>query len=95
MNSCTSQAEVQIPYFVTEKFIDEVVLPYAEVLPLGLNEYRASIEAMGEAHLKPSDALHIASMMLNGVTTIASEDRGLDATSNVNGIWLTESSTNL
>ena len=89
-----SSKRYNVPYQVTAKFIDDAVLPYAEVLPLGLNEYRASIEAMGEAHMKPSDPLHVASMRLNGVAAIASEDRGLDATSNINRIWLTESSTN-
>jgi len=83
-----SKKGYNVPYTATTAFIDTVVLPFTEVLPLGLNEHRASLEYLRETHLKPSDALHVASMMLNSVATIASEDRGLDSVPKISRIWL-------
>jgi uncharacterized protein len=83
-----SKKKYNVPYSVTTKFIEDIVLPFTEILPLGLNEYNASVEVIEEAHLKPSDALHIASMRLNDVAVIASEDRELDSASNIRRIWL-------
>lgn len=83
-----SKKRYNVPYPVTTEFIDDVVLPFTEMLSLGLPEYQASTEIIEEARLKPSDALHLASMRLNNITTIASEDRELDNASKINRIWL-------
>ena len=78
---------------MTTEFIDDVVLPFTEILPLGLPEYQASIEMIEDVRLKPSDALHLASMRLNSIAAIASEDQGLDKASKINRIWLTRAHT--
>jgi predicted nucleic acid-binding protein len=83
-----SKMRYNVPYTATAAFIDTVTLPFTEVLPLGLNEHKTSIELLNETHLKPSDALHIASMMSNNLTTIASEDKELDGVPKINRIWL-------
>jgi predicted nucleic acid-binding protein len=83
-----SKKRYNVPYPVTTEFINDVVLPFTEMLSLGLPEYQASTEIIEEARLKPSDALHLASMRLNNITTIASEDRELDNASKINRIWL-------
>ena len=75
------------------EYIKDIVLPFAEVLPLSLNEYHVSVEEIGEDHLKPSDTLHVASMRLNGVAIIASENRELDVASKTRRIWLPDLST--
>ena len=82
-----SKKRYNVPYPVTTLFIDDVVLPFTEMLPLGLPEYQASTKIIEEARLKPSDALHLASMRLNNIATIASEDRELDNASKINRIW--------
>jgi predicted nucleic acid-binding protein len=84
-----SRKRYNVPYPVTAEFIDDVVLPFTEILPLGLSEYHASAEMIEEARLKPSDALHLASMRLNSIETIASEDQELDKASKINRVWLT------
>ncbi len=84
-----SRKRYNVPYPVTIEFIHDVVLPFTEILPLGLPEYQASTEIIEEARLKPSDALHLASMRLNSIATIASEDQELDKASKINRIWLT------
>jgi predicted nucleic acid-binding protein len=83
-----SRKRYNVPYSVTTSFIDDVVLQFTEVLPLGLSEHQTSQELLRETHLKPSDALHVASMILNSVTLIASEDRELDGVSKIRRIWL-------
>jgi predicted nucleic acid-binding protein len=88
-----SRKRYNVPYDLTTSFIDEVVLPFTEVLPLGLSEYKTSQELLRDTHLKPSDALHVASMILNSVTLIASEDRELDGVSRIRRIWLPDSPT--
>ena len=37
-----SNKRYNVPYIVTTSFIDDVVLPFTEVLTLGLNEHQAS-----------------------------------------------------
>ena len=83
-----SRKRYNVPYHVTTEFIDNVVLPFTEILPLSLPEYQASTEMIEEARLKPSDALHLASMRLNSIETIASEDQELDKVLKINRIWL-------
>jgi predicted nucleic acid-binding protein len=84
-----SRKRYNVPYPVTTEFIHDVVLPFTEMLPLGLPEYQASTEIIEEARLKPSDALHLASMRLNSIATIASEDQELYKASKINRIWFT------
>jgi uncharacterized protein len=83
-----SKKKFNVPYPASLEFIENVVLPFVEVLELGLPEYRTSTEIIMKTHLKPSDALHIASMRLNNISTIASEDRELDNAENINRIWI-------
>ena len=88
-----SRKRYNVPYAVTTSFIDDVVLPFTEVLPLGLSEHMTSQELLRDTHLKSSDALHVASMILNGVAVVASEDKELDGVSKIRRIWLPESPT--
>ena len=56
-------------------FNENVILPFTEKLQLGIPEYKTSTEIIVKTHLKPYNALHVASMRLNNISTIASEDR--------------------
>ncbi len=74
----------------TLKLLDRAILPYVDVLPLGLEEYLKAKEYMVRYRLKPSDALHLAVMDSNGLQVIATEDKDFDRT-HVKRIWLNDS----
>ena len=38
--------------------------------------------------LKPSDALHVATMLSNHITTIISEDRDFDKIDSIKRVWV-------
>ncbi len=76
----------------TLELIDRVVLPYVDVLPLGLEEYLKAKEHMVRYRLKPSDALHLAVMDNNGLQVIATEDKDFDRT-HVKRIWIDNETT--
>ena len=84
-----SRRKYRVPYDVSIEFIESIVLPYVEVLPLAAEELREASEILRSSNVKPSDALHIAVMKLNGITKIASEDRELDKIEGIERIWLT------
>jgi len=71
----------------TLELIDRAILPYVDILPLGLEEYLKAKEYMVKYRLKPSDALHLAVMDSNGLQVIATEDKDFDRT-HVKRIWI-------
>jgi predicted nucleic acid-binding protein len=71
----------------TLKFIDHTVLPHVELLPIGAELYpffRLYIIKFG---LKPSDALHAATVKRYRLDAIASEDRDFERVG-IKKIWL-------
>ena len=84
-----SRRKYRVPHDVSIEFIESIVLPYAEVLPLATEEFREATEILKSSNVKPSDALHIAVMKLNGISKIVSEDRELDKIEGIERIWLT------
>ena len=75
-----------VPFRHTVQLLDEVVLPYTGVLSLGYEEYARARELLGL--LKPSDALHVAAMLNNGVRVIASEDEDFDRVEGIRRLWV-------
>jgi len=71
----------------TLELIDKAVLPYVDVLSIGLNEYLKAREVMKKFGLKPSDAIHIATIENYGLQAIASEDRDFDVVG-IKRIWI-------
>lgn len=59
----------------TIEFIDKVILPYTDLLPLGLEEYLEAKKLIKQYNLKPSDALHAATILTNKLDAIVSEDK--------------------
>jgi len=82
-----SKRKYNAPYDLTLSFIDSIVLPYVEILPLGEEEYMKASEILKTYEIKPSDALHIAAMALNGITKIASEDEEMEKVEEIQRIW--------
>ena len=75
-----------VKYEDTLRFLDEVVLPYVKILSLRQEEYVKARNYMGA--LKPSDALHVAVMLNNGINLIASEDRDFDRMEGIKRVWV-------
>ncbi len=83
-----SAKKYKVPYEISLDFIDHLVMPFVRILPLGEDEYKEAAEIIKKYGVKPSDALHVAAMMLNGIVRVASEDRELDKVEGINRVWL-------
>lgn len=73
-----SRKRYGVPYEATIEFIDRAVVPFVELLPFGLEEYLAARKYVTVHGLKPSDALHAATIEVNGLHAVASEDRDFE-----------------
>jgi len=82
-----SRKKYGIPFEETIEFIDRAVLPYAEILPIGLDEYLKAKTIMVKYKLKPSDSIHVATILNNGLQAIASEDEDFDKTG-IKRLWI-------
>lgn len=83
-----SKKRYNVPYEISIKFLESIVLPYVQILPLSEVEYKKASEILKINNVKPSDALHIAVMIINNITKIASEDKELDKIKGIERIWL-------
>ncbi len=83
-----SKKKYGIPYNVTLEFIDSVILPYVILLKLGEEEYLASKEFLLKYKVKPSDALHLGVMKVNGINVIVSEDGEFDKVNGIERLWI-------
>ncbi len=73
-----SKKKYRIPYESSIKFIDDYILPYVEVLPIGLMEYLKARENILKYKLRPSDAIHLAVIENNGLQAIVTEDEDFE-----------------
>ncbi len=62
----------------TIAFIDKAVLPYVDVLSIGLNEYLRAKELMVKYGLKPSNSIHVATIENYGLQAVATEDEDFE-----------------
>lgn len=85
-----SKRRHNVPYEVTLDFTQSSVLPYIQILPLRAEEYHVATTSLKTYGIKPSDALHLATMSLNGIGKIASEDKELDKVKEIERIWLAQ-----
>ncbi len=83
-----SKKKYGIPYNISIEFIESIVLPYVSIISLGEDEYRLASKLLVEYGLKPSDALHLAAMINNGINVMVSEDREFDKLENVKRLWI-------
>ncbi len=82
-----SQRKYGVPYEDTIEFIDRAVLPYVNVLPLTVGEYVKAREYVRKYGLKPSDALHAATIENYGLQAIITEDEDFDELT-ITRIWV-------
>jgi len=85
-----SSRRYKAPYKTSIEFINSIVLPFVEILPLGETEYKKAAEILEKHQIKPSDALHLATMTLHNISKIASEDREFDKIDGITRIWISK-----
>ena len=73
-----SKRKYGVSYSETISFIEDVVLPAVRVLSLTFDDYLTAREIILKYGLRPSDALHIATIQNNGLQAIVSEDEDFD-----------------
>ena len=73
-----SKKKYNIGFKETLNFIDRAILPYVEILPIGLSEYLRAKNLMVKYRLKPSDSIHVATIENHGLQAIATEDEDFD-----------------
>ena len=82
-----SKRRYNVGYNDTIEFIDRAIIPYINLVPIGLEEYVKAKDIMRKYKLKPSDAIHVATVINNGLQAIASEDADFDKIG-IKRIWV-------
>ncbi|MBS7653307.1 type II toxin-antitoxin system VapC family toxin [Candidatus Bathyarchaeota archaeon] len=77
-----------IPYDATLIFLRSIILPYTEIIPIEEEDIRPFEEYLLKYDLRPSDALHLATMEKVGSNHIVTEDEEFDRVKEVERIWL-------
>jgi len=83
-----------LPYSVTLNFLRAIILPYAEIAPIEEEDLKPAEKYLLNYSLKPSDAIHLATMEKVGASHIVTEDEDFDKVKEVKRIWL-NTNTNL
>jgi predicted nucleic acid-binding protein len=83
-----SRRRYAVPYAVTMAFLRRAFLPYTEIIPIAEEDLQATERYLTKYDMKPSDAIHLATMDKVGITSIVSEDEELDAVKGIRRIWL-------
>jgi predicted nucleic acid-binding protein len=83
-----SRRRYTVPYAVTMEFLRRAFLPYTEIIPIAEEDLKATERYLTKYDVKPSDAIHLATMDKVGITSIVSEDEELDAVKGIRRIWL-------
>ncbi len=69
------------------EFLDRI-MNFVSIVQLGGEDYRLMKETMLKYSLKPSDAIHVASMKKAGIKFIVSEDPDFDRIDWIKRIWI-------
>lgn len=83
-----SKKKYEFPYRNTVEMINTQVLPFTEILSISTREYHEMTKIIQETIIRPSDALHLATMNLNNIKTIVSEDSGFDKIQDIERVWI-------
>ena len=83
-----SRIKFNVPYEITFGFLDGVILPYVEIIPVDRIDYEAVKEFIDTFDLRPSDAIHVATMRKSGIRRIVSEDKEFDRVKGIERMWL-------
>lgn len=83
-----SKSKYKVPYPITIKLLDKLIPKYISLTPLTLKEYVKAVEVIERYDLKPSDAIHAATCMVNNIKYIVSEDQEFDKVEGIKRLWI-------
>jgi len=83
-----SRRQYAVPYAMTMDFLRRAFIPYTEIIPIAEEDLQATERYLADYDVKPSDAIHLATMDKLGITSIVSEDAELDAVKGIKRVWL-------
>jgi predicted nucleic acid-binding protein len=83
-----SKRRYAVPYAMTMNFLRRAFIPYTEIIPIAEEDIEATESYLTTYDVKPSDAIHLATMDKVGISVIVSEDTELDAVKGVERMWL-------
>jgi hypothetical protein len=83
-----SKRRYAVPYAMTMNFLRRAFLPYTEIIPIAEEDLQATERYLTKYDLKPSDAIHLATMEKLGIASIVSEDEELDSVKGIRRVWL-------
>jgi predicted nucleic acid-binding protein len=82
-----SRTRYSVPYDATLSFFREIVLPHVTPIPIDESDLKAVERYLLRYDIKPSDAIHLASMEKRGIVHIVSEDEEFDRIKGISRIW--------
>ncbi|MBO3800468.1 MAG: type II toxin-antitoxin system VapC family toxin [Candidatus Brockarchaeota archaeon] len=77
-----------VAYETTLEFLKSIVLPYTELLSVEEEDLKPAERYLLNYGLKPSDAIHLATIEKAGISNIVSEDQEFDKVKEVKRIWI-------
>ena len=83
-----SRSKYKVPYPITIKLLNKLIPKYISLTPLTLKEYVKAIEVIERYDLKPSDAIHAATCIVNNIKYIVSEDQEFDKVEGIERLWI-------
>ncbi len=83
-----SKRRYSVPYAMTLNFLRRAFIPHTEIIPIAEEDLEATESYLTAYDVKPSDAIHLATMDKVGISVIVSEDTDLDVVKGVKRIWL-------
>lgn len=82
-----SERKFGFPYSVTLDFIRKIVLPYTEIISIEEEDLRLFEKYLLTYPLKPSDAIHLATMEKANINCIVTEDEDFDKVKDIKRVW--------
>lgn len=83
-----SRRKFKVPYEITLGFLRNIILPYSRVISIDEGDIKPMEKYLRKYDLKPSDAIHLATMEKVGVAHIVTEDEEYDKVEEVRRVWL-------
>ncbi len=83
-----SKKKYGVPYEISLDFVKNLILPFVNVLNIGEETWLKASEIMLKYNLKPSDAIHVGVMFLEGIDLIISEDKDFDKVEGLRRLWM-------
>jgi predicted nucleic acid-binding protein len=80
-----------VSYDATLNFFENIILPYVEPITIDESDFKTVKKYLLKYAVKPSNAIHLATMEKKGISHIVSEDDDFDRVKEVRRIWLPSS----